>query len=111
MGMFQATAATSAAVRPGQCGSCCQDGLATYAEQPLPEAPNGLCHTVSVQPRGLLARDSWGPPAAVTVARLAGKLAAGNPEPPEEAPVTCPRWSYSGAYASVKPPSPAPELL
>src|SRR5258708_17701134 len=105
MGMFRATAARSAGVRPGQCGSCCQDGLATYAEQPLPEAPNGLCHTVSVQPRGLLARDSWVPPAAVTVARLAGKLAAVNPESPEEATGTCPRGREAVGYAWGKAPS------
>src|SRR5258708_13141956 len=106
MGMFQATAARSGGVGPGQCGSCCQDGLATYAEQPLPEAPNGLCHTVSAQPRGLLARDSWVPPAAVTVARLAGKLAAVNPESPEEATVTCPRGWQAVPHPLGKPLSP-----
>src|SRR5579864_6945696 len=55
MAMFVATAATSPTVRPGQFGSCCQAGLATYAEQPLPEAPKELFHTCSVQPRALWA--------------------------------------------------------
>ena len=38
-----------ATVRLRQCLSCCQDGLATYAEQPLP-APD---QADSVQPRAV----------------------------------------------------------
>ena len=46
-----ATAEMSAIVRPGQCVSCCQAGLAIQAEQPLPPAPLACRHTRSFQPR------------------------------------------------------------
>ena len=48
--------------------SVCQDGLASYFEQPLP-AP---FHTVSVQPRERLSRLSVVPPTAVTYGEAAG---------------------------------------
>src|SRR5262245_40152249 len=109
MAMFQARAATSAVVRPGQCGSCCQNGLATYAEQPLPVALPPAFQTRSAQPRALLALASWvpptaviasgaggevaaGQPSAVIVARFAGKLAAVNPWSPEATTMVCPAW-------------------
>jgi hypothetical protein len=92
-GMFHATAATSAAVRPGQCLSCCQAGLATYAEQPLPEAPPPAFHTFSAQPRAFLALASSVPPTALTAVRFAGNSAAVKPKSPEAATMTWPGWS------------------
>src|SRR4051794_10508282 len=46
-----ATAATSATVRRVQPASCCQVGLASYREQPLPEP----AHAFSAHPRVLAA--------------------------------------------------------
>src|SRR5204863_1770406 len=63
-----ATAETSAIVRREQPVSCCQLGLAYTVLQPLP-AP---LHTVSVQPRVLLAVLSDVPPTAVTCGDDAG---------------------------------------
>ena len=45
----------------------------------------GSFQTRSVNPRALWARDSVVPPTEVTVARLAGKLAASKPKSPDEA--------------------------
>ncbi len=63
-----ATAATSATVRREQPLSVCHDGLDSYELQPDP-AP---LHTVSDQPRALLARESDVPPTAVTYCDDAG---------------------------------------
>ena len=63
-----ATAATSATVRRAQPVSCCQVGLGSYDEQPLP-AP---LQTVSVQPRAFVAFFSDVPPTAVTYFDAAG---------------------------------------
>src|ERR1700728_4953686 len=98
MGTFAATADRSATVRPGQCGSCCQAGLATYAEHPLAPAPMpGWFHTRSLQPRGLPDRASWVPPTAVTVDRSAGEFASPNPLSPAETTIVWPGWSYAFA--------------
>ena len=63
-----ASAETSATVRLAQPVSCCQDGLGSYDEQPLP-APD---HALSVQPRELDAWVSVVPPTAVTYCEAAG---------------------------------------
>ena len=65
-------------VRPGQCVSCCQAGLAIQAEQPLPPAPSGCCQTRSCQPRRPCARASMVPPTEVTVGRSAGNCGVGE---------------------------------
>src|SRR5690242_10891358 len=57
-----ATAETSATVRCAQRRSCCQAGLRSYREQPLP-APGQAC---SVQPRRFVAGSRVVPPTAVT---------------------------------------------
>src|SRR5689334_13627635 len=66
------TAATSATERIEQPVSVCQAGLASTIEQPLPGPPKELCHTVSDQPRALLAVTSEVPPTAVTYCDAAG---------------------------------------
>ena len=78
-------------VRPGQCVSCCQAGLAIQAEQPLPPAPKPACRqTRSCQPRRVCARVSMVPPTEVTVGRSAGNWASVNPESPLEATTVWP---------------------
>src|ERR1700733_13036819 len=106
--MLAATADTAATVRPGQCRACCQAGLGTYAEQPLPEAPGSSFQTCSAQPRLVLAVASSVPPTAVTLARLAGNLAAPNPPSPEDTTITCPVCSSAAAYVISWPSSRAP---
>ena len=90
-GMFVATAEMSEIVRPGQCASCCQAGLAIQAEQPLPAAASDCCQTRSCQPRRPCARASMVPPTEVTVGRSAGNPASVKPESPLEATTVRPR--------------------
>src|SRR5580693_1794681 len=68
-----ATADTSLSVRILQPVSVCQEGLASSAEQPDP-VPSVLdvLHTLSVQPRALLACFSEVPPTEVTNCEAAG---------------------------------------
>src|SRR3954452_7318947 len=82
-----ATAATSLIVRRAQAGSCCHEGLAMYAEQPLP-AP---LHTVSVRRVPSALRVSDVPPTAVSVLNAAGAWAP-NPLSPELAVIATPGW-------------------
>jgi hypothetical protein len=69
-------------VRPEQPASCCQAGLASQIEQPLPvpwasagSPPPALPQTVSSQPRALAALTSDVPPTAVTKPDEAGQIA------------------------------------
>src|SRR5262249_4426489 len=98
------TALTSATVRRVQPVSCCQVGLATTAEQPLP-AP---FHTVSVQPRPPVAVRRLVPPTAVTNRDAAGNSTP-KPASPELAVIAMPGWlknRFSSVVSAESSPPP-----